>query len=170
MAPILRQSNAAVSSARAPHGTHGTARKLGVGIGIRADGNSNTGGNAGLASAPLIVALVAVGLLSLIMFSLFGRRMLEAGRRRHNHGQGNTETASRTEDHYLLLADMLGLSVGHVRQRMPQRSVSNDRPKMWDIQFHARPPRGESHQEHSLCWGDIMVSSCHYELFQGMVF
>lgn len=154
MAPIpLRQD-------RALHGTHGTARKLRVGIGIRAVSSNPSG--TGLASPPLIVALVAVGLLSLTMFSMFGRRVLEASRhRRRNQNEGATvasETTGRGEDHYLLLADMLGLSVPH-RRRTPQPPVPNVRPKMWDIQYHARPPGVESHkEEHPLCWGDIMVS------------
>ena len=157
MAPIpLRQST--VSSARDLHGTHGSARKLRVSFGIRAD-SSNPSGSTGLASPPLIVVLVAVGLLSLTMFSMFGRRVLEASRqRRRNDDQGaNSETPRRADDHYLLLADMLGLSVP-TRRRTPQPPVPNDKPKMWDIQYHARPPGVESHKEHSFCWGDIMVS------------
>ena len=161
MAPIpLRQSNTTVSSARALHGTYGTARKLRVGFGIRADSSNQSRNPPGLASPPLIVALVAVGLLSLTMFSMFGRRVLEASRRRRrNDDQGvNSETSRRGEDHYLLLADMLGLSAGRPRRRTPQPPVPTNRPIMWDIQYHARPPGVESHKEHPLNWGDIMVS------------
>jgi hypothetical protein len=155
MAPIpLRQSNSAVSLA---HGAHGTAR---VGIGIRADNSNPSRNPPGLASPLLIVVLVVVGLLSLTMFSMFGRRVLEASRqRRRNDDQGvNSETPARGEDDYMLLADMLGLNVNHARRRMPQPPVPNVRPKMWDIQYHARSPGVESHKEHPLYWGDIMVS------------
>ena len=153
MAPIpLRQSNSTVSFA--------AARKLRVGIGIRADNSNPSGNPPGLASPPLIVALVAVGLLSLTMFSMFGRRVLEASRqRRRNDDQAvNSETPARGEDHYMLLADMLGLSAGRPRRRTPEPPVPTNRPKMWDIQYHARPPGVESHKEHPLNWGDIMVS------------
>ena len=161
MAPIpLRQSNSTVNFARALHGTHGATRKLKVGIRIRADSSDPSGNQPGLASPPLIVALVAIGLLSLTMFSMFGRKLLEASRqRRRNDDQGvNSETSVRGENDYLLLADMLGLNVDHTRRRRPQPPVPNDRPKMWDIQLHARPPGVQSHKEHPLYWGDIMVS------------
>jgi hypothetical protein len=106
------------------------------------------------------VALVAVGLLSLTMFSLFGRRVLEVFRqRRSNDDQGvNSETSERGEDHYWLLADMLGLNVDHTRRRAPRPPEPKDRPKIWDIQYHARPPGVENHKECLLYWGDIMVS------------
>jgi len=158
MGPIpLRLPNA--SSAHASHGTHGTAKERKVGLGIRAD-SSNSGGNSGLASPALIVALVVVGLLSLTMFSLFGRRVLEASRRQRR-GEGTdtaSETAGRGEDHYVLLADMLGLDVSHIRQRMAQLPRLDDKPKMWDIQIQDRSPGMEAHKETPWCWGDIMVS------------
>ena len=158
MGPIpLRLPNLTLSSAHVPHGTHGTAKERKGGLGIRA-GSSDSSGNSGLASPALIVALVVVGLLSLTMFSMFGRRLLEAGRRQRR-GQG-TDTASvtseRGEDHYVLLADMLGLDVSHIRQRMAQRPRLDDKPKMWDIQVHDKS-LGETHKE-APCWGDIMVS------------
>ena len=155
MAPIpLRRSNPTVSFARTLHGARGTAR---VGIGIRADNSGPSENQPRLASPPLIVALVAVGLLSLTMFSMFGRRVLEVFRQyRRNDDQGmNSETSERGEDHYWLLADMLGLTVDHTRRRTsrpPQPPEPKDRPKMWDIQYHA------SHKERLLYWGDIMVS------------
>src|SRR6266576_1813518 len=142
MGPIpLRRPN--VSSA---HASHGTAKER---FGIRAD-SSNSGGS-GLASPALIVALVVVGLLSLTMFSMFGRRVLEASRRQR--GQG-TETASETprgEDHYVLLADMLGLDVSHIRRRMAQLPQLDDKPEMWDIQIHDRSLGMEAHKETPWC-------------------
>lgn len=118
-----------------------------------------------MASPPLIVALVAVGLLSLTMFSMFGRKILEVFRqRRRNDDHGvNSETPGREEDHYLLLADMLGLNVDHTRRRAPRPSVPNDIPKMWEIQYPSHAG------EHPLYWSDIMVSCCQRNCFREYV-
>ena len=149
MAPIpRRQSNSTLSSASAPNGTDGTAR---IGLGIRA--NNNDPGDTSLDSTPLIATLAVLGLLSLTIFSIFGRKLLEAGRRgRRNHSQGmNSEASGTVEDHYLL-ADFLGLNPGRTRRRMSQPSVPEDIPKLWDIQCQGLPGV-------ELSWGDIMVSS-----------
>jgi len=163
MGPIpLRLPNPTVSSAHAPHGRDGTAKERKVGFGIRADSgdsSGDSGGNSGLASPALVVALVIVGLLSLTMFSLFGRRMLGAGRRQRR-GQGTdtaSETSGRGDDHYVLLADMLGLDVSYTQRRVAQLPRLDDKPKMWDIQVHDRSLGVETHNlEAPWCWGDIM--------------
>jgi hypothetical protein len=156
MAPIpLRKSNSTVSSARVPNGAHGTAR---ISIGIRV-ANNDPGWNTSLASPPLIATLAVLGLLSLTIFSIFGRRLLQADRRRRNHGQGmDSETSGTADDHYLL-ADFLGLNLGHMRRRMSQPSVP-DIPKMWDIQCQGGAPGVESYKEHLSSWGEIMVRLC----------
>ena len=156
MAPIpLRQSNSTVSYARVPNGD-GTAR---IRTGIRA-ANNDPSWNTSLASPPLIATLAVLGLLSLTTFSIFGQRLLQADRRRcHNHGQGmNSATSGTADDHYLL-ADFLGLNLGHMRRRMSQPSVP-DIPKMWDIQCQGRAPGVESYKGHLLSWSEIMVSLC----------
>ena len=161
MGPIpLRLPGPTVSSAHAPHGTHGTAKERKVGFGIRAD-SSDSSGNSGLASPGLIVALVVVGLLSLTMFSMFGRRVLEASRRQRRAAPGvdtASVTSERGEDHYVLLADMLGLDVSHIRQRVAQLPRLDDKPKMRDIQVYDRSLGAETHKEAPWYWGDIMVS------------
>lgn len=157
MAPIpLRQSNSTVSSARVPNGTHGTAR---ISTGIRA-ANNDPGWNTSLASPPLIATLAVLGLLSLTIFSIFGRRLLQADRRRRrSHGQGMDSETSGTADNHYLLADFLGLNLGHMRRRMSQPSVL-DIPKIWDIQCQGGAPGLESYKGHLSSWGDIMVSLC----------
>ncbi|KAF8345286.1 hypothetical protein F5887DRAFT_967574, partial [Amanita rubescens] len=113
----------------------GTAMGLRVDVGI-SDNGGNTGGYAGLTSPALVVSLVLIGLLSLTMFSIFGRRLMYAARRRRR-GQGmpGQQTDSETrEDHYLILADMLGLGVGpdvgRVRRGMPQLPLLSEKPKL----------------------------------------
>ena len=154
MAPILlRQLNSTESSGRALNGAHDAAR---LSIGIRTDNNDPSN----LAPLPLIATLVVFGLFSLTIFSIFGRRLLEAGHRRRRNNDQGIETSGAVEDHYHL-PNFLGLNHGQMSQRLSQPSVPEDIPKMWDIQCQGGPPEMESYKEHRLSWDAIMVSSCH---------
>jgi hypothetical protein len=135
---------------------------LRVDVGI-SDNGDGTGEEPGLTSPALVVSLTLIGLLSLTMFSIYGRRLMYAARRRRHHGQGmpGQQTDSETrEDHYLILADMLGLDVGldvgRMRRGMPQLPLPGEKPKLWNI--HATPCGAERSMERPLCWGDITVS------------
>lgn len=155
MAPVpLPWSNQIFNASQ---GRDDAAIRLRVDVGIRANGG-DTGEYPGLTSPALVVVLAIIGLLSLTMFSIFGRRVMDSARRRHRgQGMGQQTDSETREDHYLFLADMLGLDVGQIRERTPQLPLPCNKPKMWDI--HAAPCRAQTRMERPLCWGDIMVSS-----------
>ncbi len=139
----------------------GSAIGLRVGVGV-SDNGGGTGGHPSLTSPALVVSLAIIGVLSLTIFSIYGRRAMYAARRRRL-GQGMEQQidSETREDQYLFLADMLGLDVGlgvrRMRGGIPQPPLLDNRPKLWNI--HAMPCGTETRMERLLCWGDITVSN-----------
>ncbi|KAF8635365.1 hypothetical protein AX15_000370 [Amanita polypyramis BW_CC] len=118
----------------------------------------NNSGFTAYISLPLVVASLVAGLFTISIISMFGRRRMQRAGTTSGGSQYPMLIYARPPggDNQLLLV------TGDRHRRCQDGLTPGERPKMWDINIHAKSPLMESQQyqqQRLMCWDEIMPIS-----------